>query len=121
MLNISKSVRSTRRVHSLLFFEFRLARAEDFLPQIEASKAALISMDPRSVDIEDTEGDETVIQMSLGLGVFEDRTGKGPHSLSEEEGSGSDEDNSEEEDSETSSSILLATPFRPQLFDINRH
>ncbi|KAJ7359292.1 hypothetical protein DFH08DRAFT_845661 [Mycena albidolilacea] len=81
-----------------------LARVQAFLPQIEASNAALGEMDLRSLDIENTDGDDKVIEMNLGLGVFEDRSGReGSHSES-----GSDEDSSEddgvEQDSDESSS-----------------
>ncbi|KAH9973372.1 hypothetical protein BGW80DRAFT_1310440, partial [Lactifluus volemus] len=49
-----------------------LARVQQFLPQIEQSNAELLQRDPRSIDIEHIEGtDECVIQMDLGLGVFE--------------------------------------------------
>ncbi|KAJ7108502.1 hypothetical protein C8R44DRAFT_802876 [Mycena epipterygia] len=78
-----------------------LARVQAFLPQLEASNAALaekVAMDPRSVDIENVEGDDKVIQMNLGLGVFEDRTGKEESDSSEEETSTEDE----EEDSDES-------------------
>ncbi|KAJ6470089.1 glyoxal oxidase N-terminus-domain-containing protein [Mycena vitilis] len=85
-----------------------LARVQAFLPQIEASNTALAekaSVDPRSVDIENVDGDEKVIQMNLGLGVFEDRTGREGESESEEEGSdgGEDEDGMEEDSDESSS------------------
>ncbi|KAJ7485308.1 hypothetical protein FB451DRAFT_1168593 [Mycena latifolia] len=69
-----------------------LARVQAFLPELQASNALLAEMaahDPRSVDIENVEGDEKVIQMNLGLGVFEDRTGR--------EGSASDEESSDSE------------------------
>ncbi|KAJ7892805.1 hypothetical protein B0H14DRAFT_2685783 [Mycena olivaceomarginata] len=73
-----------------------LARVQAFLPQIEASNAALGEMDPRSLDIENTDGDDKVIEMNLGLGVFEDRSGR------EEEDSSEDDDM--EQDSDESSS-----------------
>ncbi|KAJ7178620.1 hypothetical protein C8R43DRAFT_1117987 [Mycena crocata] len=82
-----------------------LARVQEFLPQLEASNAALAakaSADPRSVDIENVEGDEKVIHMKLGLGVFEDRTGR-----EGDQSSSSDEDSSDsdsEMDSESSAS-----------------
>ncbi|KAJ7753336.1 hypothetical protein DFH07DRAFT_824127 [Mycena maculata] len=82
-----------------------LARVQAFLPQIHASNAelaTLAAMDPRSVDIENVDGDEKVIQMKLGLGVFEDRTGKNRDPSSDEEGSGMDEDSEEDEVSEDS-------------------
>ncbi|KAF7360352.1 hypothetical protein MVEN_00764900 [Mycena venus] len=85
-----------------------LARVQAFLPQIEASNAALVEKDPRSLDIENTDGDEKVIQMSLGLGVFEDRSGReGSHSDSasdEESSEDEDEDAMEEDSSESSTS-----------------
>ncbi|KAJ6627833.1 hypothetical protein B0H10DRAFT_1940819 [Mycena sp. CBHHK59/15] len=90
-----------------------LARVKTFLPQLEASNAELeqkVAMNPRSVDIENVEGDERYIQMNLGLGVFEDRTGKeGPVSSSDEEGSeanaeGEDDDESEEDSNDDSDS-----------------
>ncbi|KAJ7904266.1 hypothetical protein B0H14DRAFT_595194 [Mycena olivaceomarginata] len=85
-----------------------LGRVQAFLPQIEASNAALEEKDPHSLDIENTDGDDKVIQMSLGLGIFEDRSGwEGSHSSSEsddEEDSSVDEDDAVEEDEDTSSS-----------------
>ncbi|KAJ7778328.1 hypothetical protein B0H16DRAFT_1878992 [Mycena metata] len=73
-----------------------LARVQAFLPQMEASNAALAekaSVDPRSVDIENVDGDQEVVQMKLGLGVFEDRTGReGSDSESDEEMSSGEED-----------------------------
>ncbi|KAJ6588894.1 hypothetical protein B0H19DRAFT_1101839 [Mycena capillaripes] len=88
-----------------------LARVQAFLPQIEASNAVLVekaSADPHSVDIENVEGDEEVIQMNLGLGVFEDRSGReGSESESEsdeESAEDSMEENSDEGSSDTDSS-----------------
>ncbi|KII88262.1 hypothetical protein PLICRDRAFT_68389, partial [Plicaturopsis crispa FD-325 SS-3] len=54
-----------------------LARVQAFLPVLEASNAALsqkLKDDPQSVDIENISQDaEQVIEMNLGLGVFEER------------------------------------------------
>jgi hypothetical protein len=51
-----------------------LQRVRDFLPQIEASNAALAEEDPRSLDIEEVGVDEEqYIQMNLGLGVYRQR------------------------------------------------
>ncbi|KAF8138067.1 hypothetical protein K438DRAFT_1880752 [Mycena galopus ATCC 62051] len=75
-----------------------LARVQAFLPQIQASNAALAEKDPHSLDIENVDGDEKIIQMSLGLGVFEDRSGReGSQSESEDESS-VDEDAMEDSD-----------------------
>ncbi|KAJ7033693.1 hypothetical protein C8F04DRAFT_1103847 [Mycena alexandri] len=83
-----------------------LARVQAFLPQMEASNAALaekVSVDPRSVDIENVEGDQEVVQMKLGLGVFEDRTGReGSDSESDEEMSSGEEEEQTSSDSDTS-------------------
>ncbi|KAJ7631894.1 hypothetical protein DFH06DRAFT_1223173 [Mycena polygramma] len=87
-----------------------LARVQAFLPQIEASNTALAekaSMDPRSVDIENVDGDEKVIQMNLGLGVFEDRTGREGESESDES-SDEDEDGMEEDSDESSSGMCIS-------------
>ncbi|KAJ7512720.1 hypothetical protein B0H11DRAFT_2267790 [Mycena galericulata] len=83
-----------------------LARVQAFLPQIEASNAELATLaavDPRSVDIENVDGDEEVIQMKLGLGVFEDRTGK-EASSSDEESESDEEDSEDSTDSGTTTS-----------------
>ncbi|KAJ6469043.1 hypothetical protein C8R47DRAFT_1151025 [Mycena vitilis] len=82
-----------------------LGRVQAFLPEIEASNTALAekaSLDPRSVDIENVDGDEKVIQMNLGLGVFEDRTGREGEGESDES-SDEDEDGMEEDSDESSS------------------
>ncbi|KAK7044680.1 hypothetical protein R3P38DRAFT_2880146 [Favolaschia claudopus] len=84
-----------------------LARVQAFLPQIESSNAALSTQDPRTLDIENTEGDDKVIQMKLGLGVFEDRSGReGSRSGCEscEEDEDDDMENSDESSSGTGSS-----------------
>ncbi|KAJ7269896.1 hypothetical protein C8J57DRAFT_1323861 [Mycena rebaudengoi] len=86
-----------------------LARVQTFLPQLEAANAELdgkVAMDPRSVDIENVEGDERVIEMNLGLGVFEDRKGK-ERSASDEEISDADAEG--EDDDEESSDSTNAT------------
>ncbi|KAN0125465.1 hypothetical protein V8E53_015435 [Lactarius tabidus] len=71
-----------------------LARVQQFLPQIEQSNVDLLNRDPRSIDIEHIEEtDERIIQMNLGLGVFEQRPANG------ESGS-----NTNDSDSDTSSS-----------------
>ncbi|KAI9510803.1 hypothetical protein F5148DRAFT_511537 [Russula earlei] len=55
-----------------------LARVRQFLPQIEQSNAELLQRDPRSIDVEQIEEtDERVIEMELGLGVFEQRQARG--------------------------------------------
>ncbi|TFK33941.1 hypothetical protein BDQ12DRAFT_614424 [Crucibulum laeve] len=80
-----------------------LERAQAFLPQIEASNAALaekMRRDPHSVDIEHLDEENAqYIEMSLGLGVYEDRSqaksgGSGTESSSD---SSSDSDSSDEE------------------------
>ncbi|KAJ7195511.1 hypothetical protein GGX14DRAFT_676857 [Mycena pura] len=83
-----------------------LARVQAFLPDIEASNAALAekaAMDPRSVDIENVDGDAEVIQMNLGLGVFEDRTGREGTCSSSGESSGADDSEDESEENTESS------------------
>lgn len=79
-----------------------LARVQQFLPQIEQSNADLLNRDPRSIDIEHIEEtDERVIQMNLGLGVFEQRRANGDSVSSAESGS---DTNDSDSDSDTSSS-----------------
>ncbi|KAI9441011.1 hypothetical protein H4582DRAFT_1811250, partial [Lactarius indigo] len=82
-----------------------LARVQQFLPQIEQSNAELSHRDPQSIDIEHIEEtDERVIQMNLGLGVFEQRrAGRGDSASSSAE-SGSDTTGESDSDSESSSS-----------------
>ncbi|KAH9958922.1 hypothetical protein BC827DRAFT_529056 [Russula dissimulans] len=59
-----------------------LARVRQFLPEIEQSNAELLQRDPRSIDMEHIEEtDERVVQMDLGLGIFEQRQTRG-HSIS---------------------------------------
>ncbi|OCH92446.1 hypothetical protein OBBRIDRAFT_791325 [Obba rivulosa] len=75
-----------------------LARVQAFLPQLAASNAELsrrAQEDPHSVDIENVDDDEQVIEMSLGLGVLEAKR-EGVQS--------SDEDGSADEDMSASSS-----------------
>ncbi|KAF9808509.1 hypothetical protein IEO21_07864 [Rhodonia placenta] len=53
-----------------------LSRVQAFLPQLAASNADLLRRaqeDPSSVDIENTADAERIIEMNLGLGVFEQR------------------------------------------------
>ncbi|KAJ6595818.1 hypothetical protein DFH09DRAFT_147836 [Mycena vulgaris] len=88
-----------------------LARVQAFLPEMQASNAALAekaAMDPRSVDIENVEGDEKIIQMNLGLGVFEDRTGK-ERSASDEESSDADAEGEDEDDLDDSDEHSTST------------
>jgi len=60
-----------------------LVRVRQFLPEIERANAELSQMDPRSVDIEHIEEtDERIIEMDLGLGVFEERRGARRRSMS---------------------------------------
>lgn len=82
-----------------------LARVRQFLPEIEQSNAELQHRDPRSIDIEHIEEtDERVIQMNLGLGVFEERrAGRGEDSASSAE-SGSDTTSDPDSDSDSSAS-----------------
>ncbi|KAJ7927583.1 hypothetical protein B0H13DRAFT_1038270 [Mycena leptocephala] len=88
-----------------------LTRVQAFLPEIQASNATLLqkaSLDPHSVDIENVEGDEKVIQMNLGLGLFEDRSGMEGSESEPETDKNSDidveEEDAMEEDSDESSS-----------------
>ncbi|KAF8263800.1 hypothetical protein EI94DRAFT_555149 [Lactarius quietus] len=65
-----------------------LARVQQFLPQIEQSNEELLQRDPRSIDMEHIEEtDESVIQMNLGLGVFEQRRANADSASSAESGS----------------------------------
>jgi hypothetical protein len=60
-----------------------LARVREFLPQIERSNVELSQRDPRNIDIEHIEEtDEHVVEMNLGLGVFEQRAARRSGSIS---------------------------------------
>ncbi|GES96607.1 hypothetical protein RCL_jg14627.t1 [Rhizophagus clarus] len=48
-----------------------LSRIADFLPQIALDNKELEKKDVRSIDIENVEGAERIIEMNLGLGIFE--------------------------------------------------
>jgi len=48
-----------------------LSRIANFLPQIALDNKELAKKDVRSIDIENVEGTERVIEMNLGLGIFE--------------------------------------------------
>lgn len=51
-----------------------LSRAAAFLPQLAASNRAILQKKPEDVNIEMLKGDESeVIEMKLGLGVFEEK------------------------------------------------
>ncbi|EAU92152.2 hypothetical protein CC1G_08775 [Coprinopsis cinerea okayama7 len=82
-----------------------LSRIQSFLPQLQASNEALLKraeMDPASVDIEHiTEGTDKVIQMDLGLGLFEQRNAKRPFDH--------DEDTTMSDSSSSSSSLHSAS------------
>ncbi|CAK5262004.1 unnamed protein product [Mycena citricolor] len=70
-----------------------LQRVQAFLPRMEASNtelAQMVAADPRSVDIENVDEDREVIQMKLGLGLFEERNGN--ESSSEDSSSNPDSD-----------------------------
>jgi hypothetical protein len=80
-----------------------LARVQQFLPQIEQSNAELLHRDPRSIDMEHIEEtDERIIQMNLGLGVFEQRRARRGDSTSSAE-SGSDTTSASDSDSDSDS------------------
>jgi len=85
-----------------------LSRLQAFLPQMEASNATLaqqIEADPQSVDIENVADDEEIIEMNLGLGVFEDkskRSKKRANSAEDSDDSMSDSDSSSSDDSDSS-------------------
>ncbi|ORY27898.1 hypothetical protein BCR39DRAFT_216462 [Naematelia encephala] len=96
-----------------------LARARAFLPILQSSNAELLEQarkDPQSVDVENVDGQERVIAMDLGLGVFDVKHGEshadlGPEvdmPVQEDEDSTIDEDHdkveSDTSDSEDSSS-----------------
>ncbi|KAN0112149.1 hypothetical protein V8E52_007889 [Russula decolorans] len=67
-----------------------LARVREFLPQIERSNVELLERDPRSIDIEHIEErDEHVVEMNLGLGVFEQRPARRSSSISSSSSSSS--------------------------------
>ncbi|CAK5274628.1 unnamed protein product [Mycena citricolor] len=97
-----------------------LQRVQAFLPRMEASNtelAQMVAADPRSVDIENVDGDREVIQMvrlvcsshpldhcayfsqKLGLGLFEERNGT--ETSSEDSSSDPDSDS----DTDTMSSV----------------
>ncbi|ORX40299.1 hypothetical protein BD324DRAFT_648883 [Kockovaella imperatae] len=51
-----------------------LARVKAFLPMLQSSNADLLARarsDPQAVNMEDTDGDDKVVAMDLGLGVFD--------------------------------------------------
>ncbi|KAH6910937.1 hypothetical protein BKA70DRAFT_1268951 [Coprinopsis sp. MPI-PUGE-AT-0042] len=86
-----------------------LSRLQAFLPEMQASNEALLKRaaeDPDSIDIENiTEGSEKVIEMDLGLGVFEERKGdKRSSSDTDEDSSMSDSSSSASSSSSSSSS-----------------
>ncbi|KAG5642179.1 hypothetical protein DXG03_003442 [Asterophora parasitica] len=82
-----------------------LSRVQAFLPQIEASNAALqqrLDNDPSSIDIENVEdGAEQYIEMNLGLGLFEQRRAG---ATSDESDSSSDSESDSVSDSSEESS-----------------
>ncbi|KAI0277705.1 hypothetical protein BGY98DRAFT_601734 [Russula aff. rugulosa BPL654] len=91
-----------------------LARVREFLPQIEQSNVELSQRDPRSIDIENIEEtDEHVVEMNLGLGVFEQRPARRLYSISSSSSSsgslGSDSSSTESE-SESSGSESSSDP-----------
>jgi len=100
-----------------------LARVQNFLPQIEASNAALLQEDLSSLDIENVEEtDGQYIEMNLGLGVFEDRGKKVIHSdsgsESENEGLSSSSVSSSassdsDEDTSEMMSLAVSRPMKP--------
>ena len=74
-----------------------LSRAAAFLPQLAASNRAILQRNPEEINIEMLKGDETeVIEMKLGLGVFEEKKKKS----SESDESSSDSDSSSEDSEE---------------------
>ncbi|KAJ3507752.1 hypothetical protein NLJ89_g6128 [Agrocybe chaxingu] len=105
-----------------------LSRVQAFLPQLEASNAILsqkMQEDPSSVDIEHiSEGIDRYIEMNLGLGLFEDRSGRREHpnedtemstsSTSSSESSGKGQEDDSDFDSDASSEIITCfVPSRP--------
>ncbi|KAJ7065017.1 hypothetical protein C8F01DRAFT_786042 [Mycena amicta] len=102
-----------------------LARVQGFLPQMEASNAAVAqkaAADPRSVDIENVDGDEEVVQMNLGLGVFEKRIGREAESSSESDDSdmSTDSDTSDDSSSSGSTSDSSTQPALAHLRNLTR-
>lgn len=113
-----------------------LQRVQAFLPQLQAANQEVEAQareNPASVDIETFDGSEQeYIQLSLGLGLFEQRTGGGDDassndsgtsteeessstsSDSDEDGSSSHEEEEEEEDPQPDL-ISLVTGTRPVL------
>lgn len=85
-----------------------LSRIQSFLPQLAASNEELLrraEVDPEAVDIEHiTEGSEKVIQMDLGLGLFEERKGKSSNEADDEDEDEEDLSMSDDDDSSSSSS-----------------
>lgn len=73
-----------------------LSRAAAFLPQLAASNRAILQKRPEDVNIEVLNGQEgEVIEMKLGLGVFEEKT------RGDSEGSVTDETDSSDTESES--------------------
>jgi len=104
-----------------------LSRIQAFLPQMAASNALLaqqVAADPGSVDIENIQDtDAQVIEMNLGLGVFEDRSKRtaGDSDSEDSDASMSDSDSSDSSDDSDSScssteivtSSVIKRPIRP--------
>ncbi|RIA95942.1 hypothetical protein C1645_816089 [Glomus cerebriforme] len=51
--------------------EHLLSRIANFLPQIASDNKELVKKDIKSIDIENVEGTERIIEMNLDLGIFE--------------------------------------------------
>ncbi|KZV61191.1 hypothetical protein PENSPDRAFT_693638 [Peniophora sp. CONT] len=105
-----------------------LNRVQAFLPQFAASNAALAQQDPGAINMENIDPtQEQIIQMRLGLGVYEERARRGSSSSSsssssstssasdsDSSDSSSDEDSDSDEDLDPISAFLMASrPARP--------
>lgn len=83
-----------------------LSRVAAFLPQLAASNRAILEKKPEEVNIEVLSGrEQEVIEMKLGLGVFEEQKQKQKQKQkqSEKEFSGTDSSDSDSSDSDTES------------------
>ncbi|GES79547.1 hypothetical protein RCL_jg23274.t1 [Rhizophagus clarus] len=73
-LEIEENESTPKKIVDLLndyFSPELLSRIANFLPQIALDNKELEKKDVRSIDIENVEGAERIIEMNLGLGIFE--------------------------------------------------
>lgn len=77
-----------------------LSRAAAFLPQLAASNRAILEKKPDEINIEVLNGEEEeIIEMKLGLGVFEERKGRRSRPEDDSKQTNDTESSSEDESS----------------------